>query len=115
MLKVKLYLDDIRTPKDSSFIVVRSYDEAISYVEENGMPDYISFDHDLGVDDEGVLLKSGFDFAKWLSEADMDNLIDIPQSFEFNVHSANPEGVKNIEGLLNHYLRQKHYKELDNE
>ena len=110
-MKTKLYLDDIRTPKDSSFIVVRSYDEAVLHVRDRGMPDYISFDHDLGVDEHGELLQSGFDFTKWLIEADMDGLINIPKSFEFNVHSANPEGVKNIEGLLKHYLRQKVYTE----
>ena len=115
MLKTKLYLDDIRTPKDSSFIVVRSYDEAVSYIEENGIPNYISFDHDLGIDDNGILLKSGFDFAKWLTEADMDGHIYISQTFDFNVHSANPEGVKNIEGLLNQYLGQKIYKESDSD
>ncbi len=59
----KLFLDDIRIPKDaitlipSSFNkfywendwdVVRNYDEFIQYLEVNGAPEFISFDHDLG-------------------------------------------------------------------
>lgn len=53
----KLYLDDLRSvPK--GFILVRSYTEFIFYIQQNGLPDFISFDHDLGTD------KSGFDCAK---------------------------------------------------
>ena len=103
---VKLYLDDIRDPKDPGFIVVRSYEEAVSFVLENGAPDYISFDHDLGID-PGVIEKTGYDFAKWLVEADMDGKIDIPIHFRFNVHSANPIGASNIESYLKNYLRSK--------
>ena len=43
---IKLYLDDIRSPSSDDFIVVRSFEEAVAFVKENGMPDMISFDHD---------------------------------------------------------------------
>ena len=102
---MKLYLDDIRTPKDSSFKIVRSYAEAVDYVKENGIPHYISFDHDLGVDEKKKELPSGYDFAKWLVEMDMDSIYSIPIDFEFNVHSANPVGKENIESYLNGYLK----------
>ena len=101
---MKLYLDDVRDLPDESFDLARSYDEAVNYVKENGIPTFISFDHDLGVDENEKLLPTGFDFAKWLVEMDMDNIYKFPENFSFNVHSANPVGKANIEGYLNNYL-----------
>ncbi len=103
---MKLYLDDIRTPKDDDFIIVRSFQEAIKFVQENGIPNYISFDHDLGCDDLNNIYPSGYDFAKWLIEMNLDNLYKFPEDFKFNVHSANPIGKANIEGILNNYLEK---------
>lgn len=104
---MRLYLDDIRTPKSSDFIVVRSYDEAIEFVKKNGIPEYISFDHDLGCDENGDVLKSGHDFAKWLVDMDIENVYKFPNNFEFSVHSANPIGRNNIESILNNYIQFK--------
>jgi len=101
----KLYLDDIRDLPDNSFVLVRSYKEAIEYINNNGIPLYISFDHDLGIDEDGELLPSGHDFAKWLVEMDMDNIHKFPDNFTFNVHSANPPGKANIESYINNYLK----------
>jgi len=103
----KLYLDDIRIPTDESFVIARSLDEARRLVLQNDMPTFISFDHDLGIDDSGILLPSGYDFAKWLVESDLQKIIQIPDNFSFKVHSQNPVGAKNIEGLINGYLKSK--------
>ena len=53
-----LFLDDIRTPdmiyepkQAQEFIVVRSYTAFVAYIQENGLPQYISFDNDLGQKD----------------------------------------------------------------
>jgi len=58
----KLFLDDIRSPKDAiglvpshmnqfywsnDWDVVRSHDEFVDFIEKNGVPDFVSFDHDL--------------------------------------------------------------------
>lgn len=63
-MKYNLYLDDFRDPRDSGYylnnpiyetlewVVVRNYDEFVKCVEENGVPEVISFDHDLGGDME---------------------------------------------------------------
>lgn len=102
---MKLYLDDIRNPKDDTFIIVRSFDEAVEFVKKYGIPEYISFDHDLGVDTEGNILKSGHDFAKWLVESDLNNIYKFPTNFTFNVHSANPIGKSNIQSILNNYIK----------
>ena len=53
------------------------------------------------------LLPTGFDFAKWLVEMDMDNIYKFPENFSFHVHSANPVGKANIEGYLNNYLKSR--------
>lgn len=104
-MKKKLYLDDLRDLPDESYILARSYEEAILYVKHNGIPPFISFDHDLGVDEDEKLLPTGFDFAKWLVEMDMDNIYKFPENFSFYVHSANPVGKANIESYLSNYLK----------
>jgi hypothetical protein len=103
----KLYLDDLRELPDNSFILVRSYEEAINYVKDNGIPSFISFDHDLGIDEDGKLLPTGYDFAKYLVEMDMDDIYKFPKNFSFHVHSANPVGKVNIETYLNNYLKRR--------
>lgn len=102
----KLYLDDIRELPDNSYILVRSYEEAIKFVNTYGIPSFISFDHDLGVDENKNLLPTGYDFAKWLVEMDMDKKYFFPKDFNFKVHSANPVGKVNIEAYLNNYLKK---------
>ena len=109
-MRYKLYLDDIRVPahvgsgfkNTTGWLLARTYDEAVSIVMDKGCPVYISFDHDLG--DENA--KTGYDFAKWLVEQDLDHGI-LPDNFDFNVHSANPVGAANITGLLDSYLKTR--------
>lgn len=101
----KLYLDDIRTPDDDpTFMTVRTVNDAQKLIHLLGVPTFISFDHDLGMDDEGNLVLSGYDFAKWLVEMDMEGKLVFPENFGFKVHSQNPVGAKNIQEYLNQYL-----------
>ena len=88
----KLYLDDVRNPKTNGWTIVRNYEEFVKHIEQNGLPDEISFDHDLGED-----IKTGYDCAKWLCNYCWTNGIPIPT---YNVHSANPVGRDNIIGVL---------------
>ena len=100
----KMYLDDIREPKDTYDVIVRSFDEAINYISRNGIPHFISFDHDLGLDSEGTIAESGYDLAKWLVDQSLDGILEFPEDFSFSVHSANPIGKNNIESILNNYI-----------
>ena len=68
-----------------------------------GVPNYISFDYDLGSADE----KSGFDFLKWIIQADLSKKYRLPSDFSYKVHSQNPEGKKKIEQLLSSYLAHR--------
>ncbi|MFY9075957.1 hypothetical protein CRU99_13530 [Malaciobacter mytili] len=106
-MDIKLYLDDLRPLPDNSYILVRSYEEATKFVNKYGIPSFISFDHDLGVDKNEKLLPTGYDFAKWLVEMDMDKIYLFPENFSFKVHSANPVGKINIETYLNNYLNKR--------
>ncbi len=108
----RLFLDDIRTIDmvyDKSlkleFDIVRTYKDFVDYIIENDLPDFISFDNDLGLDEAGEVAPDGYAAAKWLvyeSGLDLTNL-------KFNVHSANPVAAEQIEGLLTNYIR--HLKE----
>ena len=107
-----LFLDDYRMPADcisymqlrtthyklyaGDWVIVRSYSEFVSWIEKNGLPDTISFDHDLGEEEEQVA-QSGMDAAKWLVNYCLDNQLKLPR---WLVHSANPPGYENIKGLL---------------
>jgi len=93
----KLYLDDLR-PIPEGFIGVRSYAEFVIHIETNDLPDFISFDHDLGLEE------SGFDCAKWLVNHCLDHKVKLPG---FTVHSQNPVGKQNIESLLNNFKNRK--------
>lgn len=97
-MSYKLFLDDLRKPPDESWVVVRSVKDFIKVIEEKGMPDVISFDHDLGTESYGVLAPTGMDAAKWLVEKEL-----IPK--KVIVHSANPTGAENIKRLLENWIK----------
>lgn len=104
----KLFLDDIRTvdmvyPPEQvpEFDLVRSYDAFVSYIKKKGLPEFISFDNDLGLDRENKLAPDGYAAAKWLVYESGLDLRDL----QFHVHSANPVAAEQIRGLLNNYIR----------
>lgn len=114
-----LYLDDVRTPKDETWEVVRSYDEFVAHIRMNGLENYevISLDHDLGdtamqeyynnvhpnytLDYNNITEKTGLDCAKFLVAQSMNTKIPLPQIY---VHSANPIGSGNMMGYINNYF-----------
>jgi hypothetical protein len=106
-MSYKLFLDDLRTVEmvykqlsETDFVVVRTFRDFVAYIQQNGLPDFISFDNDLGEDADGNLLEDGYAAAKWLvyqSGLDLCNL-------DFKVHSANPVARVQIESLLNNYI-----------
>ena len=119
-----LYLDDCRTPRPNhwfNWVVVRSYQDFVSYIRAQGVPKFMSFDHDLadehvgqacyndlnGIEEFNYSLcteKTGYHCAQWLREYCLDNDIPMPH---FTVHSANPCGAENILHLLNNLQKQQ--------
>lgn len=87
----KLFIDDERTPTTDGWAIVRSSNEAIAYVQKNGWPEFISFDHDLGGDDTTMVFLRKLVDQVWNG----DNLPP-----DYVVHSANPVGAKNIVSFM---------------
>ena len=116
---MRLYLDDVRTPKDTDWEVVRSYDEFVAHIRLHGLENYelMSLDHDLGdtamneyynnvhpnytLDYSNIKEKTGMDCAKFLVAESMTKGIPLPAIY---VHSANPIGSANIMGYINNYF-----------
>ena len=98
-IRTALFIDDIRNPDEylryeaGLVLWASDYDSAIKILEQ-GAPDLVSFDHDLGE------VKSGYDIAKYIVEN------QIPIKY-FTIHSANPVGRFNISQLLTHYGYQE--------
>jgi len=61
-----IYLDDLRDCPEG-FVVARTMAEAIEMFKHNDV-DILSLDHDLGEDENGVLLPTGYDFVKYFCE-----------------------------------------------
>ena len=106
-----LFLDDLRIPSEAysysfnpvflekDWIIVRSYTEFVEWITQNGLPDCVSFDHDLS-DVESLQEKTGFDCANWLIDYCLDNQLQCPA---FYCHSMNPVGKTKILGLLEQF------------
>jgi hypothetical protein len=116
----KLFIDDERLPHrvtwvelpNGPWVSVKNYDQFVSYIKDNGIPEFVSFDHDLadGHYPSGVSKtkpeyhkykeKTGYDCAKWLVEYCMDNNKQFPA---YEVHSMNPIGKINIRSLIENF------------
>ena len=131
---MKIYLDDVRTPVEKDWQVVRSFYELSDLVQKVGLNniDVISLDHDLGdsamteyhtnvspnykLNYENIDEKTGYDAAKFL----VDEFYKLnPERLEMSyssrkrepikfpdvyTHSANPIGSANIMGYINNFL-----------
>lgn len=128
--KTLLWLDDIRDPMTQDWLVfspierpfntvwVKSYEEFVDWIINNGLPDGICFDHDLADehyapqehwdtdwhDHQNFKEKTGMDCAKWLVDYCIDNNLNLPL---YNIQSANPVGKENINQYLQNFLKSK--------
>jgi len=135
----KLLLDDERTlattyarmskliGRDSvvyfadNWVIVKSYDEFISTIQKEGVPELISWDHDLSLEQylpeslwnkkgayeefsKGFKDKTGMDCARWFCEYLSERNLDMIPYF---VHSQNPVGAENITSLLESYKKSR--------
>jgi len=130
-LKTALYLDDVRTPTETipgynPWNIVRNYDEFKDWITKNGIPDLISFDHDLGEehtkdyftqfakngfqipDYESYTEKTGVDCANFAVEYCQRMNVPLKQCC---VHSHNPVGATNIQNFLNGFKKYSNQPE----
>ena len=118
--KKRLYLDDVRTPIGTDWVIVRNYEHFVSTIRLYGLGNFevISLDHDLGdsamveyytnvknnyeLNYENIINeKTGYDCCKFLVSESMTTNVPLPQIY---VHSANPIGSANMMGYINNYL-----------
>lgn len=129
--KTKIYLDDVRTPTESGWMVVRDYNQFCSAVRNIGLENIsvIQFDHDLGeksmhewfvngsrifeIDYNNIRPEmTGYDCAKWLIDFFVDSDYIIEQFPDVYTHSANPIGCANIEGIFNAFFKVNKIKKM---
>jgi hypothetical protein len=102
----KLYLDDVRCPKTEGWDIVRTYDDFVSWITINGLPNEVSFDHDLAeihydpktyTESFKYEEKTGYDAAKWLVDYCAEKKAKFPRHV---VHSMNPIGKERIDSYI---------------
>ena len=112
MKKTLLWLDDCRNPfdtqvdwlifspigRDVDVVWVQYVDDFLEYIDKNGLPDAICFDHDLAEDSYDE--RTGYDCAKYVVDYCMKHDLDIPA---YNIQSSNPVGKENIRHLMDNY------------
>lgn len=132
-MKNLLWLDDIRNPyineenrvpllKNGELFNINwvlNYDQFTQWIQMYGLPDAISFDHDLAEEHytpeyfwdnyraskkfqdwkyKIYKEKTGKDCAKWIVDYCKENNLEMPKCY---IHSANPVGVDYIKEILN--------------
>lgn len=90
---VNIYLDDIRTPPDDNWVVVRNAYQAYAGIKcfaMMGKTMVVSLDHDLGEN-----TPTGYELLNWL-ERDIVTDSNFRPDISFQIHSANPVGRENM-------------------
>jgi len=131
--KYYLFLDDVRYPEknceymnnkiytDLDWVIVRNYNQFVDYVTENGLPEIVTFDHDLAEPHyhesmykdgkvymqylETISEKTGYECVKWMADYCIDKNLKFPKWY---LHTMNPVGKQNMEGYILNFL--KHFE-----
>jgi hypothetical protein len=90
-MAVKLWLDDMRDPPDSTWRWVKTPEAAIALLAENKIST-ISFDHDLGYDGDREM--TGYEVLLWIEAAVATRGYEPPKVMV--AHSANPPGHERL-------------------
>ena len=100
---MKIFLDDHRRPEDiyppevaKDMIVIRNYRAFVAIIETDGLPEFISFDYDLGLDITGKFAPTGKDCAEWLFKRFGNEL----NTLKYEVHSSYPNAQQIIDKVF---------------
>lgn len=135
-MNYKLFLDDVRSLgeiyrytknkiyQEEDWYIVRNYKEFVELVEALGLPEIVSFDHDLSDEHyhpdmnvgfeaynqhyKNFKEKTGYDCAIWLCDYHSDCCLHSEEEIEFPVyliHSMNPVGSQNIKSYIQNYIK----------
>lgn len=125
--KYNLFLDDDpeRIPHKLAWIelplvewtIVRNYKQFVETILQKGLPQRVSFDHDLADEHyaeylssvrdgkfsyKNVKEKTGYHCCKWLIEYCLKKSLSFP---EYYIHTQNPIGRANIQSLIDSYKK----------
>ena len=99
-----LFVDPKKYPKDitwaylpdKEYVLIRTFDQFISHIEANGLPEFLSMDHKLGLE-----------CATWLCLYCKKFNLDIPS---YMIHSKNKLESKRVSNILAFYVFSKNDK-----
>ena len=100
-----IYLDDIRFPDGGAYFegnknicLARSFKHFQAIIESEGIPLFVSFDFDLGLDEDGTnVAPTGGTCVRWMIEYCHVNNERFPH---WRLHTANTEGRKEMQSLI---------------
>jgi hypothetical protein len=128
-MSYNLFLDDVRRPQepyyytrdskyiDLEWITAKNFNEFRKTIFEKGLPDMVSFDHDLSAEQYSIKMEfnsweeyyniedremTGYDCAKWLCEYCLEYNKKFPK---YLVHSFNHIGAENIRNYIRNFLK----------
>lgn len=90
-MKINLYLDDLRDCPEG-FVVARNIEQAIKYLRTCEV-DILSLDHDLGENEKGEILPTGYDLVKYFCEHGL-------RANKIYIHTDNGVGRENMFATL---------------
>jgi hypothetical protein len=123
-MSYNLFLDDNENPRNIwtatkspdyavyNWVTATDFDTFVEIIEKNGLPQRVSFDHNLSPEHdqyntkiktipyEEFKAKTGYDCALWLVEYCIDHQCELPM---WKVHSGKSVGKSNIESLLHNF------------
>lgn len=115
-MNYNLFLDDFRKPEEAyqmtnnkdylekDWIICKKYQKFVDCIEQNGLPELFSFDHDLSakmysgkIPYSEMKVKSGWHCAVWLIDYCKKNNLQLPA---WKIHTVNKLGYENIKAVL---------------
>ena len=123
MKKIKVFLDDIRTPFMShhngkglgaeftnDWVIARDFDEFVNIIDNNfDNINLISFDHDLACFDENGEELTGKTAVNYVIDYCLDNDKKFP---DWYAHTDNTNGKENIVGAIINFLNKVENKDI---
>lgn len=94
------YANNVFNRYNPNFIWVKNLKEFEDYIINNGLPNMVSFDHDIKPKNFQGEHENGADVANWLVNYCKQNKLKLPWCF---AHSANKNGIERINQIINNY------------
>lgn len=104
-MSYNLFIDDERFPPNDGkrWVIARTPWDACRIISTRGFPQFISFDHDLGIANGDAL--TSISIINWFTDYVVDGILTIPSGFDYYVHSQNPIGAANIRGKMDELIK----------